>query len=53
VVSERAMVIPPHLSVAMNSSGTPVSVMSSTSKRQQTASQLAQVIFGSDGIVAS
>jgi hypothetical protein len=45
------MLIPPHLSLAIKLSGTPVSVMSNTSKRQQQASQFAQVTLASGGVV--
>jgi len=48
--SNRAMVLPPHSSNATKFSGTPVSVMSITSKRQQQASQLPQVTPVSGGI---
>lgn len=51
--SSRAMRLPPQRSVSIYVSGTPVSVMSSTSRRQQQASQLAQVTSASCRVVAS
>ena len=44
---KRDILIAPHLSTVMNSSGTPVSVISNTSSRQQLALQVAQVTPGS------
>ena len=41
--SSRAIVLPPQSSIATNRSGTPVSAINKTSRRQQHASQLAQV----------
>jgi hypothetical protein len=41
--SRRRIVSPPHSSTAMKTAGTPVSVISNTSRRQQHAAQVLQV----------
>lgn len=50
--SSRSMVIPPHLSISMKRSGTPVSVSRRTSRRQQQASQLKQLTSAASGSVS-
>ena len=51
--SRRAMLIPPQLSISIYFSGTPVSVISNTSRRQQFALQVAHVTIDSGMFINS